>query len=283
MAELTVPTAESLRERLAAARKFLDLEHKEVELQDLRAQAASPGLWDDPDTARQVTQKLANYEDLFERVNALEQAIEDAEVLAELAAEAGDEDSRAEAEAAYDLARGMGFHNINMDLIAGLPGEDAAMFARTLAWAGEIAPESLTVHTLSLKRSSDMYRCGESTPREPSAADMVRLAREAARGMGMRPYYLYRQKHMAGNLENVGYALPGRECLYNMDMMEDTGSVLALGAGGISKRVYENGARILRAPNVKDPEHYIARVDEMIKRKEELLAGSGRGVKRPGE
>ncbi|MFO7293085.1 MAG: peptide chain release factor 2 [Actinomycetes bacterium] len=98
MAELTVPTAESLRERLAAARKFLDLEHKEVELQDLRAQAASPGLWDDPDTARQVTQKLANYEDLFERVNALEQAIEDAEVLAELAAEAGDEDSRAEAE-----------------------------------------------------------------------------------------------------------------------------------------------------------------------------------------
>src|SRR5690606_2443621 len=80
MAELTGPTAESLRERLAAARKFLDLEHKEVELQDLRAQAASPGLWDDPDTARQVTQKLANYEDLFERVNALEQAIEDAEV-----------------------------------------------------------------------------------------------------------------------------------------------------------------------------------------------------------
>lgn len=189
--------------------------------------------------------------------------------------------TRSQTETAYDLARGLGFQNINMDLIAGLPGEDAAMFARTLAWAGEIAPESLTVHTLSLKRSSDMYRCGESTPREPAAADMVRLAREAARGMGMRPYYLYRQKHMAGNLENVGYALPGRECLYNMDMMEDTGSVLALGAGGISKRVYENGACILRAPNVKDPEHYIARVDEMIKRKEELLAGTGKGIKPP--
>ncbi|HLU53048.1 MAG TPA: peptide chain release factor 2 [Acidimicrobiia bacterium] len=98
MAELTVPTAESLRERLAAARKFLDLENKSVELEDLRAQAASPGLWDDPDAARQVTQRLANYEDLFERVDSLEQAIEDAEVLAELAAEASDEASRAEAE-----------------------------------------------------------------------------------------------------------------------------------------------------------------------------------------
>ncbi len=191
--------------------------------------------------------------------------------------------SRDQTEAAYALARGMGFGNINMDLIAGLPGEDAGMFGQTLAWAGEIAPESLTVHTLSLKRSSDMYRFGENTPREPAVADMVRLAREAAREMGMAPYYLYRQKHMAGNLENVGYAKPGRECLYNMDMMEDVGSVLALGAGGISKYVYENGARILRAPNVKNPEQYIARVDEMIKRKEELLAGSGRGVKRPGE
>ena len=98
MAELTVPTAESLRERLAAARKFLDLENKSVELEDLRAQAASPGLWDDPDAARQVTQRLANYEDLFERVDSLEQAIEDAEVLAELAAEASDEANRAEAE-----------------------------------------------------------------------------------------------------------------------------------------------------------------------------------------
>ncbi|MGI6695291.1 MAG: coproporphyrinogen dehydrogenase HemZ [Christensenellales bacterium] len=191
--------------------------------------------------------------------------------------------SRAEAEAAYDLARGMGFHNINMDLIAGLPGEDADMFARTLAWARDIAPESLTVHTLSLKRSSDMYRYGETPPRQPAVAEMVRMARETAREMGMRPYYLYRQKHMAGNLENVGYARPGLECLYNMDMMEDTGSVLALGAGGISKRVYENGARILRAPNVKDPEHYIARVDEMIARKEDLLRGEGAGSKTPSD
>ncbi len=191
--------------------------------------------------------------------------------------------SRAQTEAAYALAREMGFHNINMDLIAGLPGEDLTMFEATLAWARGISPESLTVHTLSLKRSSDMHRFGESTPREAAVDAMVRKAREMAHDMGMAPYYLYRQKHMAGNLENVGYARPGHACLYNMDMMEDTGSVLALGAGGISKRVYDNGARILRAPNVKDPEHYIARVDEMIKRKVDLLRGVGSGVRRPGE
>lgn len=189
--------------------------------------------------------------------------------------------TRAQAEAAYAQAREMGFGNINMDLIAGLPGEDGAMFEETLDWAGNIAPESLTVHTLSLKRSSDMYRYGDAVPQEAAVETMVRRAREAAREMGMNPYYLYRQKHMAGNLENVGYAKPGHECLYNMDMMEDTGSVLALGAGGISKRVFEGGARILRAPNVRNPEEYIARVDEMIARKEALMQGSGKGIKPP--
>lgn len=198
-------------------------------------------------------------------------------------AKIGRQHTRAQAEDAYRLARGLNFKNINMDLIAGLPGEDGGMLAATLDWAREIAPESLTVHTLALKRSSDMYRFGEQVPREPTVADMVRRARQAAHAMGMRPYYLYRQKHMAGNLENVGYALPGHECLYNMDMMEDTGSVLALGAGGISKWVYENGARILRAPNVKDPAHYIRRVDEMIMRKEALMRGVGKGIKRPVE
>lgn len=189
--------------------------------------------------------------------------------------------SRSQTEAAYALARGLGFSHINMDLIAGLPGEDRGMFEETLAWAKGIAPESLTVHTLSLKRSSDMYRFGEAVPREAAVGDMVRLARETARQMGLAPYYIYRQKHMAGNLENVGYARPGEACLYNMDMMEDTGSVLAMGAGGISKRVYENGARILRAPNVKDPQHYISRVAEMIERKEALLEGRGKGIKPP--
>jgi oxygen-independent coproporphyrinogen-3 oxidase len=155
------------------------------------------------------------------------------------------------------------------------------MFGRTLAWAKSIAPESLTVHTLSLKRASDMYRFGEPVPQEADVGDMVRLARETARDMGLNPYYLYRQKHMAGNLENVGYAKRGHECLYNMDMMEDTGSVLALGAGGISKRVYGKGARIQRAPNVKNPEDYITRVDEMIQRKAALLKGQGKGIRRP--
>ena len=90
---------------------------------------------------------------------------------------------------------------------------------------------------------------------------------------GYRPYYLYRQKHMAGNLENVGYAKPGRECLYNIGNMEETASVLALGAGGISKRIWDREKRIERAPNVKDISEYISRVDEMCTRKRKLIFG----------
>jgi oxygen-independent coproporphyrinogen-3 oxidase len=88
--------------------------------------------------------------------------------------------------------------------------------------------------------------------------------------MGMRPYYLYRQKYVAGNLENVAYALPGRECLYNMDMMEETTSVLAVGAGAISKRIFPKESRIERAPNAGDIGHYLSRIQDMILRKQKL-------------
>ena len=100
--------------------------------------------------------------------------------------------------------------------------------------------------------------------------DMVDAGRREAETRGMRPYYLYRQKYMAGNLENVGYALPGHECLYNVDMMEETAHVFAVGAGAISKRVDVKKGRIERAPNVSDVAHYLARTDEMIRRKKEL-------------
>ena len=99
---------------------------------------------------------------------------------------------------------------------------------------------------------------------------MVELGAASAHRMGMRPYYLYRQKYVAGNLENVAYAKPGRESLYNIDIMEETVSVLACGAGAISKRIFPKEARIERAPNVGDVGHYIERVDEMIKRKRKL-------------
>lgn len=180
---------------------------------------------------------------------------------------------------AYQLAREVGINNINMDLIAGLPGESLAMFDHTLNEVLKLEPEAVTVHTLSVKRSSDMHRFGDALPEGRVAEDMVVLAREAVSAQGMQPYYIYRQKHMTGNLENVGYALPGKACLYNIDMMEDKATVMAMGAGAISKYIHSGGKHILRAPNVKDAAHYMERVDEMLDRKKALFEGKGRGVK----
>ncbi|MBR6186007.1 MAG: coproporphyrinogen dehydrogenase HemZ [Clostridia bacterium] len=176
----------------------------------------------------------------------------------------------AQTEEAYALARKMGFSHINMDLIAGLPGENLEMFLKTLAWSRALAPESLTVHTLSIKRSSLLHLWEAELPDGTMVSRMVDEGRREAQARGMRPYYLYRQKHMAGNLENVGYALPGRACLYNVDMMEETGNVLAVGAGAISKRVNPLIGRIERAPNVSEIGHYIQRADEMLERKRAL-------------
>ncbi len=189
--------------------------------------------------------------------------------------------TRAQTEAAYSLARDAGFEWINMDLIAGLPGENEDMFGQTLAWAASLRPENMTVHTLCIKRSSDMHLWNDALPSGETVSAMLDLAARSARLQGLFPYYLYRLKHMAGGLENVGYALPGRECLYNVDSMEDTVSVLALGAGGVSKRVYPGRERIVRAPNVKDIAHYLSRAGEMALRKRTLWAdvdGEGQGL-----
>lgn len=182
--------------------------------------------------------------------------------------------TRAQTEAAYALAREMGFGHINMDLIAGLPGENLDMFRQTLAWVRALAPESMTVHTLSIKRSSLLHLWEAQLPDGDMVADMVRAGAEAARAQGMQPYYLYRQKYMAGNQENVGYALPGHACLYNVDMMEETAHVIALGAGAASKRLFPQKGFIRRAYNVSDICQYIARVDEMAERKRELFGGT---------
>lgn len=187
--------------------------------------------------------------------------------------------TREQTEQAYALARSMGYQNINMDLIAGLPGETPEMFSQTVSWALNMKPESVTVHTLSVKRSSDMYRFGDVAPSGSMADEMLDEARVRLTGAGYRPYYLYRQKHMAGNLENVGYAKPGSECLYNIDMMEDATTVLAAGANAISKLVSPGRKRILRAPNIKDAESYIMRIGEMIERKNALFMGVGKGAR----
>lgn len=178
--------------------------------------------------------------------------------------------TKQDVENAYALARKLGFSHINMDLIAGLPGEDEEMFAQTLDWAKTLHPESLTVHTLSIKRSSLLHLWQSKLPDGEMVGRMVRLGNQCAHEMDMRAYYLYRQKYMAGNLENVGYALPGHACGYNVRMMEETGNVLAMGAGAISKRVYPAGGRIDRAPNVSNITEYIDRVDEMAQRTEKI-------------
>lgn len=177
----------------------------------------------------------------------------------------------AQTEQAYALARALGFDDINMDVIAALPGEDEEKFAFTLERVKALAPDSLTVHTLAVKRSSRLHEQGYRAD-GAGAARMVAMGREAAHGMGMRAYYLYRQKYMAENLENVGYARAGRVCRYNIDNMEETTSVLALGAGGISKCVMRQEEKILRAPNISNIEQYILRVDEMIERKRAAFA-----------
>ena len=174
---------------------------------------------------------------------------------------------------AYELARSLGFDDINMDLIAGLPGEDREMFRASLDRIRELKPDSLTVHSLAIKHASAMHLYGVPLPDGQMTAGMLDDADACARGLGLRPYYMYRQKYMAGALENVAYSRPGAECLYNVLMMEETGHVLALGAGSISKRVAPSGGKIVRAPNVGNIEVYISRVDEMAERKRQLFRG----------
>ncbi|MBR6570506.1 MAG: coproporphyrinogen dehydrogenase HemZ, partial [Clostridia bacterium] len=174
---------------------------------------------------------------------------------------------------AFHLAREMGFDDINMDVIAGLPGETEAHFRHTMDVIRELRPDSLTVHTLAIKRSSRLNLEKTPLPDAKVAAEMVRMGQETADALGLEPYYLYRQKYMAGQQQNVGYARPGKACLYNIDIMEETTSILAMGAGAISKRVFpDRELRIERAPNVTNVSVYIDRVEEMARRKEILFS-----------
>lgn len=181
--------------------------------------------------------------------------------------------SPADAERAFALARDAGFTNINMDVIAGLPGENAADMEYTLERIARLAPESLTVHTLALKRASRLVTDGETFP-QPETEEvekMVALGARFAREIGMRPYYMYRQKYMSGNLENVGYAKPGFDCVYNIDMMEDAASIMAHGAGGMTKCVYDAERRVERVPAPKDIKTYAAKIETLTAEKRQLF------------
>lgn len=171
---------------------------------------------------------------------------------------------------AFELARECGMDNINMDMIVGLPKEGIDDIRYTLQEIQKMNPESLTVHSLAIKRAAELniqmqqYRDSITG----STNEMLTMADEYATGLGMQPYYLYRQKNIPGNLENVGYAKPGKECLYNVLIMEEKMDIIAVGAGTSTKLTFPDENRIERVENVKNVDEYIQRVDEMIARKE---------------
>lgn len=173
---------------------------------------------------------------------------------------------------AYSLARRLDFQHINMDVIAGLPEENYESFCNTLQILTSLDPESITVHTMSLKRASEL---NQNTSRYQITAgevvgQMICFASECLDDVGYIPYYLYRQKNILGGYENTGYAKPGRACLYNVYIMEEVQSILSLGAGGSTKIILPND--IERIFNVKEPTEYIRRIDEMIERKQKIYS-----------
>lgn len=170
----------------------------------------------------------------------------------------------------YQLARTVGFDNINMDLIVGLPGEGMEEVRHTLEEIGKLSPESLTVHSLSLKRGARLalFKDQYQEMSFVNNQEIMSLTEMEAMKMGMGPYYLYRQKNMAGNMENTGYSIPGCEGIYNILMMEEKQSILALGAGASTKLVLDHN-EIKRFENVKDIRNYLARIDEMVARKKQ--------------
>lgn len=175
---------------------------------------------------------------------------------------------------AFKLAREMGFENINTDIIIGLPGETVEDVKHTMDELVKLAPDSLTVHSLAIKRASRLKRWMEENELEITMDydEAMRICAEGAKKIGLNPYYLYRQKQMAGNLENTGYSTPGKEGLYNILIMEEIQSIVAIGAGSVSKCVYPDG-RIERCDNVKDIDLYLSQIDEMINRKKALFTG----------
>ena len=174
----------------------------------------------------------------------------------------------------FQMAREMGFDNINMDLIIGLPEEGLEDVRTTMEEVKALAPDSVTVHSLAIKRAARLNTMKEvyKDLKITNTQEMIDLTAQYAREMGLEPYYLYRQKNMAGNFENVGYAAPGKACIYNVLIMEEQQTIIGCGAGTTTKRLFPEENRIERAENVKDVEQYISRIDEMIERKRRLLS-----------
>ncbi|MBO8163880.1 MAG: coproporphyrinogen III oxidase [Brevibacillus sp.] len=181
----------------------------------------------------------------------------------------------------YRLARDMGVTNINMDLIIGLPGEGLAEIRHSLDQVEKLMPASLTIHTLSFKRASEMTQNKEryKVANRDEIRRMMAYAADWTREHGYQPYYLYRQKNILGNLENVGYSLAGKESIYNIMIMEEAQTILGLGCGAVSKLMAPGSGKLLRWPNPKDPKTYNETYRQLVERKlrdlDEVYFGSG--------
>ena len=174
----------------------------------------------------------------------------------------------ADVERAYALARDR--FDVNMDLIAMLPGESAEDFFRTVDRAAELSPANVTVHTLYLKKGSELRTGGYKSTENSEAERMVDYALTKLSASGYEPYYMYRQKYTSGNLENVGYTKPGKACLYNMDVMEEDTTVFAAGAAAISKKVTPAINLIERNANYKEPLEYVKHFDTVMQRQKDF-------------
>ncbi|MDR0943872.1 MAG: coproporphyrinogen dehydrogenase HemZ, partial [Ruminococcus sp.] len=173
-------------------------------------------------------------------------------------------------EEAFELSKKVGFKSINCDLIAGLPGDTAESFARSLDRLIKLNPENITVHTLTLKRAAKLFSQSELYKQSEDVRCMTEYSFRKLAKNGYGPYYLYRQKNTIGNQENVGYAKSGYECLYNIYIMEEVQTIIACGAGASTKIFEPENGRLTRIFNYKYPYEYIANFDEVISRKRKI-------------
>ena len=177
----------------------------------------------------------------------------------------------AETVEAFRMAREAGFDDINMDLIAGLPGDTPASFSETVRQVLALEPSNVTVHTLALKKGADLFQRRVTLPTREDVAQMLAASGRQLRAAAFEPYYLYRQKYMSGSFENVGWCRAGYTGYYNIYMMEELHSILSLGGGGMNKINLPAGA-LERFHNPKYPQDYIQRIDTVLRQKDEIFA-----------
>jgi oxygen-independent coproporphyrinogen-3 oxidase len=217
-----------------------------------------------PDTI--TADKLKAMSGKVTRISINPQSMSD-EVLCAIGRHHGAEDIRR----AYKTARETMNADINMDLIAGLPADTPERFETTVREIIAMEPENITVHTLALKRGTQITMEDTKRPDKAAVSRMLDKSSKLLRAAGYRPYYLYRQKFMSGGFENVGWAKDKKESLYNILIMEELCSIIALGGGGSTKLVYPKLGKVQRIFDLKYPKEYIDGIDKMIADKEKIV------------